>query len=229
MASQKEKIGIELVDNLMQGGMPTKTSILIEGTSGIGQNVMLYQFIYEGIRNKERCVYLFSGHMIDEILEEFESYGMEVKEKDVVWIDASASNENAIQCDLSELYTVSSAIKNVISGRKKGEKIRFATDAISPMLMANNPAEVYKFLSSLITELKKNEAASLFIIEDAMHEPQVTASIEQLCDGVIELKAIEKDLEIETVMKIKKMKNVPPFQKYFKYKVTEGGIVEKRE
>ncbi len=229
MPSQKEKLGIEFIDSLMQGGMPLKSCVLVEGTSGIGQNVMLYQFLYEGIKKKEKCIYLFSGHMIDEILDEFESYGMEVKEKDIIWIDASASNENSIQCDLSELYTVSSAIKNVISERKKGESIRFATDSISPMLMANNPAEVYKFLSSLITELKKCDAVSLFIIEDAMHEPQVTASIEQLCDGVIELKAIEKDLEIETVMKIKKMKNIPPFQKYFKYKVTEQGLVEKRE
>ncbi|MEM3369903.1 MAG: ATPase domain-containing protein [Candidatus Micrarchaeia archaeon] len=229
MKSQKDKIGIDFIDNLMQGGLPSKTALLIEGTSGIGQNVMLYQFLYEGIKNNEKCIYLFSGHMIDEIMDEFESYGIEIKEKDIVWIDASSSNENAIQCDLSELYTVSSAIKNVISSRKKNEKIRFATDAVSPMLMANNPGEVYKFLSSLITELKKADAQSMFIIEDAMHEPQVTASIEQLCDGVIELKAIERDLEIETVMKIKKMKNIPPFQKYFKYKVTEEGIVEKRE
>lgn len=229
MAVQKEKIGIEFIDRLLQGGVNPKTSILIEGTAGIGQNVMLYQFLYEGIRNNELCIYLFSGHMIDEVLDEFESYGMEVKEKDIVWIDASSSNESAIQCDISELYTVSSAIKKVISSRKKGQRIRVASDAISPMLMSNNPAEVYKFLSSLITELKKNDAISMFVIEDAMHEPQVSASIEQLCDGVIELKVLENELTIETVMKIKKMKNIPPFQKYFKYKVTENGLIEKKE
>lgn len=227
--TEKESTGIKFLDELLQGGITPKTSILIEGTPGIGQNVILYQFLYEGIRKGEKCIFLFAGHMVDEILDEFESYGMELKDSDIIWIDASSSNENAIQCDLSELYTVSSAIKNAVSEKGKGKNIRIAMDAISPMLMANNPGEVYKFLLSLLTELKKNNVISMFVIEDAMHEPQVTASIEQLCDGVIELKAIEKDLEIETVMKIKKMKNNPPFEKYFKYRVTQDGIVGRIE
>jgi KaiC/GvpD/RAD55 family RecA-like ATPase len=227
MKESKRRIGVEFLDDLLQGGLPKKSVILIEGTSGIGQSVLLYHFLNEGVRNKEKCIYVFSGRLIEEILDEFDSYKMDVRDKDLIWIDASNTDQKAIQCDLSELYTLSSAIKNVIEQNEKKE-IRLAMDIISPILMANNPSEVYKFLSSLITELKKNDVIALFVIEDAMHDPQIVASIEQLCDGVIEMKAIEKDLEIETVLKIKKMRNVPPFQRYYKYEVTSDGIIEKK-
>ena len=227
MKESKRRIGVEFLDDLLQGGLPKKSVILIEGTSGIGQSVLLYHFLNDGVRNKEKCIYVFSGRLIEEILDEFDSYKMDVRDKDLIWIDASNTDQKAIQCDLSELYTLSSAIKNVIEQNEKKE-IRLAMDIISPILMANNPSEVYKFLSSLITELKKNDVTALFVIEDAMHDPQIVASIEQLCDGVIEMKAIEKDLEIETVLKIKKMRNVPPFQRYYKYEVTSDGIMEKK-
>jgi KaiC/GvpD/RAD55 family RecA-like ATPase len=227
MKESKRRIGVEFLDDLLQGGLPKKSVILIEGTSGIGQSVLLYHFLNDGVKNKEKCIYVFSGRLIEEILDEFDSYKMDVRDKDLIWIDASNTDQKAIQCDLSELYTLSSAIKNVIEQNEKKE-IRLAMDIISPILMANNPSEVYKFLSSLITELKKNDVTALFVIEDAMHDPQIVASIEQLCDGVIEMKAIEKDLEIETVLKIKKMRNVPPFQRYYKYEVTSDGIMEKK-
>jgi len=227
MKESKRRIGVEFLDDLLQGGLPKKSVILIEGTSGIGQSVLLYHFLNDGVSNKEKCIYVFSGRLIEEILDEFDSYKMDVRDKDLIWIDASNTDQKAIQCDLSELYTLSSAIKNVIEQNEKKE-IRLAMDIISPILMANNPSEVYKFLSSLITELKKNDVTALFVIEDAMHDPQIVASIEQLCDGVIEMKAIEKDLEIETVLKIKKMRNVPPFQRYYKYEVTSDGIMEKK-
>jgi KaiC/GvpD/RAD55 family RecA-like ATPase len=228
MKDSKIKLGTDFIDKLLQGGLPRKSIILVEGTSGIGQSVLLYQFLNEGVKNKEKCIYVFSGHMIEEILDEFDSYNLNIKENDIEWIDASGAEEKAIQCDLSELYTVSSAIKKAIEKKGKNQ-VRLGMDIISPALMSNNPSEVYKFLSSLINDLKKNDVPSILVIEDAMHDPQVVASIEQLCDGVIEMKAIEKDLEIETVMKIKKMRNIPPFQKYFKYRVTEEGIIEKKE
>jgi len=227
MKDQKRKIGVEFIDNLLEGGLPKKSVLLVEGTSGIGQSVLLYHFLNEGVKNKEKCIYVFSGHFIDEILDGFYSYKMNIKEKDLIWIDVSNTDDRAIQCDLSELYTLSSAIKNVLENTKNTE-IRLAMDVISPILMANNSSEVYKFLSSLISELKKKDVITLFVIEDAMHDPQIVASIEQLCDGVIEMKAIEKDLEIETVIKIKKMRNIPPFQRYYKYKVTSDGIIEKK-
>mgnify|MGYP001277066760 CR=1 FL=1 len=232
MAENKEKTGVKFLDELLQGGVPAKSIILVEGTSGIGQSVLVYHFLSQGVKEQDKSVYVFSGHLLDEVLDEFESYGMEVKKSDIGWIDASNSNEDpsVIQCDLSELFTVSSAIKKKLAEKKsKSQQVRLAIDIVSPALMSNNSSEVYKFLSSLISELKKNNVTAMLVIEDAMHDPHVVASIEQLCDGVIEMKAIEKDLEIETVLKIKKMRNIPPFQKCYRYRVTKEGIVEKRE
>jgi hypothetical protein len=56
-----------------------------------------------------------------------------------------------------------------------------------------SPSEtIYRFLSQLLTDIKQRKAVFLATIEEGMHQPQVLASMEQLFDGVLELKLFEE-------------------------------------
>jgi uncharacterized protein YjcR len=56
-----------------------------------------------------------------------------------------------------------------------------------------SPSEtIYRFLSQLLTDIKQRKGVFLATIEEGMHQPQVLASMEQLFDGVLELKLFEE-------------------------------------
>lgn len=222
-----EKIGIEKLDEILKGGVPEKSVILIEGTPGIGKDVLAYQFIFTGVKEGEACAIVFVGRTIDEIERDFANYGMKIDRSLITWINASedqTKGENILNCNISELFTISAAIKKFLEKNKK-KKIRIMLDILSSAFMSNHPNEVYKFFSSLITELKKANATVLALLEEGMHDPQIVVSVEQLCDFVIDMKLYERDWDIQSMLRIKKAKSIPIPLKYFKFNVTDRGVV----
>ena len=219
-----ESIGIEKLDQILKGGFPDKSVTLIEGTPGIGKDVLSYHFIHQGLKEGDVCAYVFAGQTVEELAREFEAY--KLSSKNTCWINGSggkAEIKNEVVCDVSELFTVSSAIKDFLQKNKKKE-MRIVISIISAMLMSNSSSEVYKHLSSLINEFKKYKCAVLMLIETGMHDSQTVTAIEQLCDGVIDMKAFEKEWEIQPMLKIKKMRAIPLPLKYFKFAITASGI-----
>ena len=62
--------GIEGLDELMNGGIPKGNIVLISGTPGTGKTIICFQFISEGLRNGENCLYLTSDQPVENLLSE---------------------------------------------------------------------------------------------------------------------------------------------------------------
>jgi circadian clock protein KaiC len=222
-----ERIGIDSLDAILNGGITERSVVLVEGTPGIGKEILGYHFLFTGIKQGEKCAYVFARKTIEEVEEEFAAYGMEIDRKKLTWIDASesqlATGSNIVNCNIAELFTVSAAIKNFLA-ENKGEKIRILIEIISPALMTNPSLEVYKHLSAVITEIKKYNATAFMLIEEGMHDPQIVTSIEQLCDYVIDMKVYEHEWDIKPMLRIKKTKTTPPPLQYFRFAVSNRGL-----
>ena len=224
-----EPLGIKKLDEILKGGFPDKAMVLVEGTPGIGKDVLAYHFISEGLKEGDACAYVFAGQTVEEIENEFQAYNLSAHS--ACWINASGESEerkNEISCDVSELFTVSSAIKEFMQKNRKKE-MRVVISILSTMLMSNSPNEVYKQLSSLKNEFKKYKCTVMLLMETGMHDPQVVTAIEQLCDGVIDMKVVEKDWDIQPMLKIKKMRTLPVPLKYFRFAITASGFTVSEE
>jgi KaiC/GvpD/RAD55 family RecA-like ATPase len=216
--------GIEFIDKSIKS--IDKKIILIEGASGIGKEIMGYHYLFEGIKNGDACVYVFAGRKIDEIEEEFADYGMKINRNLLNWINCSLESidaENVVNCNISELYTISSAIKKILSEKKK-RRVRIFFPIASQAIINNNSIEFYKFFSSIIEEVKKHNSSMVVVIEEEMHDPQTVVSIENLCDIVFDIKVYEKNFEIIPLFRIKKARGMPLMLKYFRFKVDERGV-----
>jgi KaiC/GvpD/RAD55 family RecA-like ATPase len=216
--------GIDFIDKHIKS--IDKKIILIEGVSGIGKEIIGYHYLFEGIKSGDICVYAFAGRKIDEIEEEFSNYNMKIHRDLLNWINCGievVEGENVINCNISELFTISSAIKKILNERKK-RKVRIFFPIASQAIINNNSLEFYKFFSSLIEEIKKQNSSMVIVIEEGMHDPQTVISIENLCDIVFDIKIYEKNFEIVPLFRIKKCRGMPLMLKYFKFKVDEKGV-----
>jgi len=50
--------GIQGLDELLGGGLPEGSITLVSGPPGAGKSILCFQFLYEGIRNNEKALYL---------------------------------------------------------------------------------------------------------------------------------------------------------------------------
>jgi len=55
---ERIKTGINGLDNILEGGLPKKSITLVSGPPGGGKSIFCFQFLYEGIKNNEKCLFL---------------------------------------------------------------------------------------------------------------------------------------------------------------------------
>jgi len=69
--------GIEGLDELLQGGYPQGSVTLVAGTPGTGKTIVCFQYIQNGITNKEKCLFLTSDERIDNLVHQAKKFGFD--------------------------------------------------------------------------------------------------------------------------------------------------------
>ena len=62
------KTGVEGLDAIIEGGLPKNSITLISGPPGGGKSILCFQFLYEGVKNGEKCLFLTLDKKVDGIL-----------------------------------------------------------------------------------------------------------------------------------------------------------------
>lgn len=114
-------------------------------------------------------------------------------------------------------------IKDVLK-KNSNRRIRVVIDVLSSLLMLNQSETIYKFLTQLLDEVKQYDAVLLATLEEGMHKQEVLTAMEQLFDGVIELRLYEEGLRVLPLLRIRKMRGVPPQPAYYNFSFTRSGM-----
>ena len=71
------KTGIEGLDNIIQGGFPKNSITLVSGPPGGGKSIFCFQFLYEGIKNRDKCLYLTLDKKVEGLLTQAKELGFD--------------------------------------------------------------------------------------------------------------------------------------------------------
>ncbi len=102
--------------------------------------------------------------------------------------------------------------------------MRVVTDVLSLPLMMNQPDTIYKFLSQLFADVKPHDCVFLSTLEEGVHRQNVLAAMQQLFDGVTELRLYEEGLRVVPLLRIRKMRGVPPQPGYYGFSFSKAGM-----
>jgi KaiC/GvpD/RAD55 family RecA-like ATPase len=211
--------GIPSLDPLLDDGYPDRSTILVVGPSGIGKEALGYWFTHSGLTQGDFCLYV-TRLSVKEVLQDEKGFGIETRQRVPVWL---ASDGGQIKYDVNDLAGLSYNIKEVLK-QNAGRRIRIVIDTISSLLMLNLPETVYKFLTQLFADVKQYDAVLLATLEYGMHQPQVIAAMEQLFDGVLEMRLYEDGLRLVPLLRVQKMRGIPPQPAYFNFSLSRTGM-----
>ena len=74
-ANSKAKTGVSGLDNILSGGLSRGHVFLVEGTPGTGKTTVALQFLLEGAKAGERCLYITLSETERELRESAASHG----------------------------------------------------------------------------------------------------------------------------------------------------------
>jgi len=211
--------GIPALDKLLADGYPDKSAVLVVGPPGIGKEALGYWFTETGLVQGDFCLYV-TRLSVREVLQDVKGFGIDMRQNVPLWL---ASDGGQIKYDVNDLAALSFNIKDSL--RKNADRrIRVFVDVVSSLLMLNQPETIYKFLSQLLEDVKQHDAVLLATLEEGMHKPEILAAMQELFDGVIELRLYEEGLRVLPLLRIKKMRGTPPQPGYYDFAFTKSGM-----
>src|SRR5690348_3358915 len=67
--------GLTELDGFLKGGLPRKRLYVVQGEPGAGKTTLALQFLREGVRAQERCLYIALSETKDELMQVVDSHG----------------------------------------------------------------------------------------------------------------------------------------------------------
>ena len=212
--------GIPSLDRLLGGeGYPESSTVLVVGPPGVAKETLGYWFTSAGLAQDDFCLYV-TRVSVNDVLRDERAFGIDTEKKAPLWM---ASEGGQIPLSVNDLASLSFNIKDQLK-RNSGRRIRIATDALSPLLMLNPPDTIYRFLSQLFADLKQYDAILLATVEEGMHSPQALTAMQQVFDGVVELKLYQEGLRLYSLLQIVKMRGIATTPAFYKFNISRGGM-----
>jgi len=193
----KLKTGVSGLDIVLSGGFPARSTILLHAPPGTGKSRFCKQFIREGLKEGQPCIYITTCEPVKQLIEAVSVPGVGID--NVSFIDGyswripeeaakPAPNIFALG-SLTELNELTRLIKKEIDKRQIAAKGgRIVIDSLSDMLLYAEPSSVFKFLQLFEGMVKGANSVALVVLEQGLHEPQQVSTINYICNGTIYFK-----------------------------------------
>jgi KaiC/GvpD/RAD55 family RecA-like ATPase len=72
--------GIPGFDGLIEGGIPEGFVVILTGPPGVGKTTFSLQFVMEGLRNNERCIFFSFEEMAEQLIKQTIRFGWDIGE-----------------------------------------------------------------------------------------------------------------------------------------------------
>lgn len=216
---ERIKSGINGLDEKIEGGFEKGAIITVVGGPGSGKSIFGMQFIYQGLKDGENCIYVSLEEQPEDIQNDMKILGMN--------IDSYLSNGNL---SITFISPLNFEYLPVIDQVRQKKVTRLVIDSISALaLYFEDRMKFRKFLLDLISSLKELKVTTVLIDEEFENgsEDIKAFSGEYLADAVINLFYTGLGGEYDRSMQITKMRRTNQYRSIIPMKIDKGGIYVK--
>lgn len=235
---QRITTGISNLDNLLQGGFPKQSITLVSGSPGAGKSIFCFHYLYEGIKNNEKVLYLTLDKQEEGLIFQAKNLGFDFQEA----IEQGTAKFRYL--DINQKLIYESMSEEILHGNYS----RIVLDSITPLsempMYIRNPEYTppnYSIVNSktqgspktpqrrhlryIMNSLESSGATSVVTSELQLGSTALSRDgiSEFLADGVITL-SYDSTMDRRKIS-IVKMRNTKHSLKPQNMSITENGII----
>jgi len=219
------KTGISGLDEMLQGGLPENHIVVVMGSFGTGKTTLGLQFLVEGLRQSEPCIFISLEEDKDSILKNAASFGWDLSPA------IEAKKLGLFKLEPSDAKTTITRIKSELPKFVKSFGARrVVLDSVSLLnMMFTDENERRSNLFNLCQLLRSTGATSLLTAEvkDENQRSSRDGLAEYTADGVLLLQSDENKEggEVQLTIRIMKMRRTTHSRRVKPYSITDKGII----
>jgi circadian clock protein KaiC len=235
---QTERVptGIEGLDQTIEGGLPKGRSILITGEPGTGKTVFALQFLFEGLKRGEKCMFVTADEGPMDVLEQAASLGWDLERyadtKELSILNAGAYLSTLPGAGKERHVDVQKTVSDLAAFVNQIGIQRLVLDPAGPFVMLRDSAVRIQDQTRMLIQMMRSSMKTTNLLtsyavprtgERSMHGIE-----EYLVAGAIVLEMIWKDGQLARSLIVEKMRctNVKPTQLEFDIQKGRGIVIQ---
>jgi circadian clock protein KaiC len=223
MSIHRTPTGIPKLDELLEGGFPSDSMVLLAGYPGSGKTTFSAQFIYSGaMEYGARGVYVCFSETKATFLRNMMRFGWDFErfEKDnrITILDLAVTRETGLQTNLNTIMESMTSLK----------ANRLVIDSFSAVNMAlKESIDIRTMIHLLYKFLKRANCVSILVMDQPWGSTSIGQGISEfLADGIIHLDAyFDRGKKLRRRLRIVKMRGTNHAMVPHEYDITDEGFV----
>jgi circadian clock protein KaiC len=226
-ASPRAATGIPGLDSILAGGFPRDRLYLVQGDPGVGKTTLALQFLMEGVRQGESCLYLTLSETIHELQGVADSHGwsldkirlFELTPPDVLGPEEENTLFHPAEVELAE------STKKLLDVVKESGAQRVVIDSLSELrLLAQSPLRYRRQILAL-KNFFVGRHCTVLLLDDRTSEP-TDLQLQSLAHGVVSLEQLSPQYGPERRrLRVLKLRGVHYRGGYHDCNIERGGLV----
>lgn len=228
---KRTKTGVQGLDQILNGGIPTGHTILVSGTSGSGKTTLTTQFLYEGAEEGEKGIYYSLEEPVENIKETSRNFGMNFDnpelEGEVNFIE---------QLDLmkgtsgGQVFEPGKFVENFKREIERTNPDRVVLDSITKFAMVFDSSPLRREKVSEIAQFLREQNVTACLLAEVPYSSdkyqvsryQIT---EFVADGVVMLGYERTDSSRTRTLEVFKMRRTDHSSDIHPLRITDRGII----
>ena len=227
-AAVRVSTGIIGLDYILKGGLPKNRLHLLEGSPGTGKTTLGLQFLLEGVRDAEKCLYITLSESKEELISVAESHGWSLDGIEIQ--DLTESGESLTD---NSRYTVfhPSELELDETTRANLEEVervnpaRVVFDSLSEMrMLASDPLRFRRQILALKQYFLTRQCTVLLLDDRTSKSPD--RQLESVAHGVLNLEYVPVEYGRQRhAIRVVKMRGVNFQSGFHDFNIETGGII----
>jgi circadian clock protein KaiC len=226
-ANEKSGSGVPGLDEILNGGLPAKSLYLIEGNPGVGKTTLAMQYLLEGKRQGEACLYVTLSESRQELEAVAESHGWDLGGISIIELSAietAIGGKAPTTLFQSAEVELTQLLKLVMGEIERGRPARVVLDSLSELrMLAQSPLRYRRE----VLRLKQQLAAlgcTVLLLDDRTSEGS-DIQVHSIVHGAISLSAAPLKYGIfRRTLAVSKLRGVHFREGNNDYVIERGGL-----
>jgi circadian clock protein KaiC len=221
------RTGIEGFDKVLNGGIPENRLYLMQGEPGTGKTTIAFQFLLEGIKQGEKCLYISFSESREELEAVARSHKWDISKLNMLELGAieeqlkPESQNTVFYPSEVEMNQTTKVLHEEI---KKIKPNRVVFDSISEMRMLSESSLRYRRQMLALKQFFAQQNCTVLLLDDLTTSPK-DLQVQSIVHGVINLQKLHPEFGTErrrlNVVKLRGMEYLGGFHDYV---IEVGGV-----
>jgi circadian clock protein KaiC len=221
------KTGVTGIDDILRGGLSSECLYMVSGQPGAGKTTLAMQFLLEGVRNGEKCLYVALSESRAEIEKVAKSHNWDLTGLDIFELipaetglgpDAQLTVFHPSELELGE------TTQAMIAEIDKCNPSRVVLDSLSELRLVAQSSLRYRRQVLALKKFFAGRRCTVLMLDDCTGESG-DGQLESIAHGVISLEQLANQYGAERRrLRVSKMRGVHFRGGYHDFAIRKGGL-----